>query len=882
MLAKRVVYRQVLAGPASPSQSQPVPASPSQSQPAPVSPSQSQPVPASPSQSQPAPVSPSQSQPVPASPSQSQPAPASPSQPQLVPASPSQSQPAPASPSQSQPAPASPSQSQPVPASPSQSQPAPASPSQSQQVPASPSKSQPAPANPSQPQPVPASPSQSQPVPASPSQSQQVPASPSQPQPAPANPSQPQPAPASPSQSQPVPARPSQSQPAPASPSQSQPVPASPSQSQQVPASPSKSQPVPASPSQSQPAPASPSQSQPVPASPSQSQPAPASPSQSQPVPASPSQSQPAPASVRNFTFEQLLEENLFSEASLQLIDRENQLLLETTEEKKTKDLHQLDEDHKALEKVVFQSLSQSLSLRADEASDEAAVSALTTVLASAVKAIYQEEEHDLQRKLKKNRSLRNWKNLHDSVLLSLVETRLENPVARLPGQAEPSSVQFDIQAMGKQLKEDLLFVVRALKDCYPPEANICTLYAALYHQTFSTRLREIADFVLEDGDCTFVLRWVNEYYPGILKTPELAGEIDSAEFGKLLPEESLKVLEEQYLQKQESELSTYIYRVLEEDMKKWDEGEEPTRYDGCYVSPLAYDVIQFVNGMVMAAETVVGSRDKAQMLTCQLIDLMQRFRLFQENIMKQNRWNSRAHVKANLGCIEQFRDVLHRKTHLFPEDVWKNCLCILTDMKQSAHSYLLSPVHKLLKPQYRKLGTKNWLKKNLFEHLLCSIEKAAQELQGSCLPSHQFQELLGQFHREVTEEYVRRLLRGEVKLKDREQQQAAYATVTDNAERLHRLFTELGSKEEWLKEILTKMAEVLTLQDIPAIQMQVVSLGFAYPDLSEKHVSALLKLKTNVSKAERKTIKATLSDTLREAARDADAPAFFSNVDVR
>lgn len=40
------------------------------------------------------------------------------------------------------------------------------------------------------------------------------------------------------------------------------------------------------------------------------------------------------------------------------------------------------------------------------------------------------------------------------------------------------------------------------------------------------------------------------------------------------------------------------------------------------------------------------------------------------------------------------------------------------------------------------------------------------------------------------------------------------------------------GSKEDWLKEILNKIAEVLKLQDLPAIQMQVASLGTAFPDL--------------------------------------------------
>lgn len=36
--------------------------------------------------------------------------------------------------------------------------------------------------------------------------------------------------------------------------------------------------------------------------------------------------------------------------------------------------------------------------------------------------------------------------------------------------------------------------------------------------------------------------------------------------------------------------------------------------------------------------------------------------------------------------------------SHLFPEEVQENCLCVVTSMKQCAHMYLLGPVHKALK----------------------------------------------------------------------------------------------------------------------------------------------------------------------------------------
>ncbi|XP_070698095.1 tumor necrosis factor alpha-induced protein 2-like [Pempheris klunzingeri] len=575
-------------------------------------------------------------------------------------------------------------------------------------------------------------------------------------------------------------------------------------------------------------------------------------------------------------TFEQVLEAQQLCEASRLLIEREERLFGEIMEEEALKrhqeEVDKLAADRRALEGLVLQTVT--LSLIPEEVD--------TNALASAVRAISLEVDQDRQWKHRDRTQPAwrpcGWKELHDSTLCRLVKERISNPSTTLASQVDQSSLQVDVNSMGKQLKMDLLWVVEVVKSCYPPELDICNFYARLYHQSFSARVRKISNFGLDDKDCTFLLRWVNEYYSGILQKPELAGDIDSEALGKLLPKELLDPMEEQYLTKQQEELTTYVGRVLEEAKQKWNKGEEPTTEDGCFVSPVAYDIIQLINGMVTSAEKVVGDRQKAQSITCQLNSLMQRFKIFQNDVIKQNKPNSRPLVKANLGCIEQFRDVLEKKSHLFPQDVQENCLHVLTHMEQSAHMYLLKPVHEVLKPQYRKLGTSDWLNKSLFEELLVSITQELQDLQGSIESCNQ--KLIGQLHQEVTAEYVKRLLRGD-KLKGREQQLKAYTTVKDNAESLHELFSKKGSKEDWLKEILTKIAEVLKLQDLPAIQMQVVSLGTDFPDLSERHVSALLKLKTNLSRADRRTVKDTLSDTLKENGLVVTRP-FFSTVQIK
>ncbi|XP_039459251.1 tumor necrosis factor alpha-induced protein 2-like [Oreochromis aureus] len=582
---------------------------------------------------------------------------------------------------------------------------------------------------------------------------------------------------------------------------------------------------------------------------------------------------------VVNPTFEECLEGQYLFEATQLLIDREKHLFGEITEADALKAheeaVKKLAADYEALEMHIKQTVQQSLSLGREEE---------VSALESAVKAIKLEEEQDQlwRQRCRTPRAWRpkKWKEHHDKVLHELVYSRLENPSSPTGSQVNQSSIQADIQSMARQLKEDMELVVEVVKNCYPPEMDICNFYARQYHQTFSARLRKIADFVLDDKDCSFLLRWVKEFYPGILEKPELASNINTKALGNLLPDELLKPLEEQYLSKQQSDLMIYIDRVLDETKKEWDQGKEPTRDDGCYVSPVAYDVIQFINGIVTSAHITVRDPHKAQKITSNLTDFMQRYKEFHEDIIRQNKPHSKAFIKANLSCVKQFRDFLITESHLFPKNVRENCLRGLTEMKQSAHTYLLTPVHKILKPHYKKVGTSDWLKKNTFEKLLNSTEEELRELQGLTQSCHQ--ELIGQLQQEMTVEYVRRLLKGEVKLKDKDRQLMAYMTVKENAERLHNLFARMGSKQDWLKEILTKIAEVLKLQDISAIRMQIFSLGSAYPDLSEKHVSALLKLKTNLSKADRKIVKTTLSDTLKESRADPGTRRFFSKVEVR
>lgn len=124
-----------------------------------------------------------------------------------------------------------------------------------------------------------------------------------------------------------------------------------------------------------------------------------------------------------------------------------------------------------------------------------------------------------------------------------------------------------------------------------------------------------------------------------------------------------------------------------------------------------------------------------------------------------------------------------------------------------------------LLQQHYRKLGTSEWLTRPVMEPLLESITQELQVAQGSTESCHQvrrslqqkprahsrvnewhcikssdtsLQKLVCQMHQDVAVEYVRRLLKGGVKLKDQNLQLKAFNRMKDDAENLHRFFSRM------------------------------------------------------------------------------------------
>ncbi|KAJ8341358.1 hypothetical protein SKAU_G00336490 [Synaphobranchus kaupii] len=575
-------------------------------------------------------------------------------------------------------------------------------------------------------------------------------------------------------------------------------------------------------------------------------------------------------------TIEENLQQWNLSQAGKQLIIEEECLFgreIGKEEKESRENVEELKRNYEALLEQIRQSVESSLSADAE---------GLERLL-SAVSCIQQEVEQDKRWREEPEALIPPWRprqcrQAHDAWLAKLVEERMEGMEAVIGGDNMSSSIKRDICKMAIRVKQDLLKVARDLKNCYPEEFDICNVYARLYHQAFSKRLTKITEFELDVDDSTYLLSMVNYIYTNdILKDTELKEKINCNSLGDLLPVEVAGVLEEQYISDKKAQVKTWVSNALRTKEEKWLSGALPELIEGHY-SSISIDVIQIVEMKVREARSVVGEPHKARPIMCQLEYFLMSYKKSLEDFMKGKRGNIKAVIKANLASLEQFQDYIVKDSDFFTEETRTSCLTLVNSVKHGGYQYLSNIIHGDMKERYRKLGTQSWLTGNsavmedLLERLRGHIDKC-RDLKTSC-----FEELLGRLHKDVMVEYVKRLLKRKLKLKDKVQQEAAAKLLCENSKELHTMFIEEGSKEEWLGDILPKIAEVLKTQDPSGIQLDIITLAQHYPDLSEDHISELLQLKTNLSTSDIKMVKASLRENRNSITSD-NTRTFFSGV---
>uniref|UniRef100_A0A8B9KRN7 Tumor necrosis factor, alpha-induced protein 2a n=1 Tax=Astyanax mexicanus TaxID=7994 RepID=A0A8B9KRN7_ASTMX len=205
--------------------------------------------------------------------------------------------------------------------------------------------------------------------------------------------------------------------------------------------------------------------------------------------------------------FKQNLELNRLAEASQQLLAREEQLFSSESADEQVvcseEEEERLKNDYETLELRLWMAIKNSFNKRNE------------ATLKSAVAAIVQEEERDRlwEEVAKKEHPIwrpmkcREW---HDILLQKVVDKRMQLA-------DREKNVSDNLSEMSVLIQNDLFYVVKDLQGFYPPEFEICHMYAQLYHQVFTKHLRKLPRLNIPIQDCMFILGQISNYSKTLL-----------------------------------------------------------------------------------------------------------------------------------------------------------------------------------------------------------------------------------------------------------------------------------------------------------------------------------------------------------------------------
>ncbi|NXR12067.1 TNAP2 protein, partial [Semnornis frantzii] len=433
---------------------------------------------------------------------------------------------------------------------------------------------------------------------------------------------------------------------------------------------------------------------------------------------------------------------------------------------------------------------------------------------------------------------------------------------------------------MGKTMKEDLTVVAKYIKQLYPPEFNVFSTYAELYHNYFASQAKKNAESHLEDKDIYLLLSWVHKIYPkDMRKDHVLAKELEKVKLGSLLPSSLSKDLEKKYLDSEEATIKKSLTKCLDKEIQRWKEDQEPEKLNGHFQSELlAIFVIQSIySGQTRAKEisASVGEELSHRLwkeLPAFLKSYKDAFEDFKEKSKKHRYYKPT--LIANINNCWNFRD--YAEKNMSEKDNNKaTILSTLGDIENSVFDVLLQQLFVQLKPMYKKFTENKWDSSNeVMNEIIKTTSKHISDLQT--LKDPFYHAIIEKIHARLVKEYIVRLLKRKVSLKTPAQQQTLAQHISKNAADLEAFCISNGSQATWLNAALPKLAEIIRLQDLGAIKIEVATLATIYPDIRKRHLEAFLHIKANLSRSELKSILGYLADST--ASTLPEAP-LFSNI---
>ncbi|XP_066535790.1 exocyst complex component 3-like protein 4 [Hoplias malabaricus] len=397
---------------------------------------------------------------------------------------------------------------------------------------------------------------------------------------------------------------------------------------------------------------------------------------------------------------------------------------------------------------------------------------------------------------------------------------------------------------LGKAVVEHLEKVKTEIVSLYPPSFNVFETYVSSCHEVMKEHLNGLLEKVTELKDYYAMLDFIiNSYHSEKILGPEM-------ECALTVPAVLVNQIKNKYCNCLQKDLHTFLDNVIQLEQKEvWLNHETPQTTDDekFLTSHIHMDICTLIETYCQNSAKLDESLKKSVLCTC--LETLTNFpKRFEEEFLKQNSsllcsgpldcclW-----VKYHVAYINSF-NFLKEKLEDFRDscpDQVEQQRTELDGLVCRLSQALLQQFKTEIEPFMEKMMTKKWLKTNNgFKELTDKIEiySGASRFMTSP-PAESF---VSDMHYHVVKEYISELLKRKYSCKGRKNELAA-VKIEEQWDELRSLFSEMGSKLNWLYPLGAHLSEIIRQKKEKDIKNLLPSFLENYPDISEKQLSAIL-----------------------------------------
>ncbi|KAG9275276.1 exocyst complex component 3-like protein 4 [Astyanax mexicanus] len=421
---------------------------------------------------------------------------------------------------------------------------------------------------------------------------------------------------------------------------------------------------------------------------------------------------------------------------------------------------------------------------------------------------------------------------------------------------------------LGKAVVEDLEKVKTELVNSYPLSFNVFETYTLCCHEVVGEHLKRLLEKVTEMRDYHALLDFIIHRYTSekIMGSISLQPELKEEQRTLKMDEDFMNKIKTGYCTRVQVEMKSSLDKVIElEHEEMWKDSNEPEIDEDSYNSHIHMDIWTNIKGKAQATRRL-DMKLEQNVVRCCLEELKHFPKRFESAFVQ---WSS-ALTDSSLWAVyhityinsfsalkehmEGYRDTCPQQM----EQLGKEVDGLVHRLSQT----LLERFQTDAKPFLRRMLTRKWLSTDEdFQQLTTRIENLSKQCKH--MSSQHAEALVSEVHYFVVKEYVSQLMKNNYSCKNRKNEKAA-SKMSEQWGELRELFQEMNSSQNWLYPVGDHLSKIVGQRNKSEIKNNLKQLVNDYPDISKKHLSAVLYFRGMSRGRERQVILQKLSELKR------------------